>query len=162
MGPAKVSDAFTPLQKKLHWAVVGLLLLQFFVFDGMGKPFDHSVKAGVPVYSKTVYGHILIGISIFVLAAWRLALRYSAGVPEAPASEPEIAKLASKAGHLAFYVLLFALPVGGMGAWFLQSRTLGEIHEIGTNLLLFLAIAHVGAVLVHQFWWKTGLFQRMT
>lgn len=162
MSMVKISAAYTPLQKALHWAVVGLLLLQFFVFDGMGKPFDASLKAGVPVYATTVYFHILIGATIFALAAWRLGLRARFGAPAAPEAEPEMFRLAAKAAHLAFYVLLLGLPIGGLGAWFLQSETLGELHEIGTNLLLLIAIAHVGAVLVHQFVWKTGLIRRMT
>ncbi len=162
MMPVKISAAYTPLQKALHWAVVGLLLLQFFVFDAMGRPFNESVKAHVPVYSTTVYFHILIGATIFALAAWRLGLRLQHGAPAAPEAEPEIFRTASKLAHLGFYVLLLGLPIGGMGAWFLQSGTLGELHEIGTNLLLVLAIVHVGAVLVHQFVWKTGLIGRMT
>ena len=162
MSLVKIADTYSPLQKQLHWAVVGLLILQFFVFDGMGKPFNASMKAGAPVYSTTVYVHILIGLAIFTLAAWRLSLRLRLGAPAAPDAEPEMFRLASKVAHVAFYVLLLGLPIGGLGAWFLRVGTLGEMHEIGTNLLLLLAIVHVGGVAVHQFVWKTGLLQRMT
>lgn len=162
MARPELSPAFTPLQKRLHWVVAALLALQFFVFDGMGLPFRKTVEAGAPVYSPTVYAHMAIGLAVFALAAWRLLLRARNGAPEAPASEPAIFRLASKAVHAGFYVLLLALPVGGLAAWFLPSRELGELHEVGTNLLLLLAAIHVGAVVVHQFWWKTGLLRRMT
>ncbi len=162
MSMVKISAAYTPLQKALHWVVVGLLLLQYFVFDGMGRPLKDSIDAGTPVYTTTVYVHILIGATIFALAAWRLGLRARFGAPAAPEAEPEMFRVAAKAAHLAFYVLLLGLPIGGMAAWFLQSGTLAEMHEIGTKLLLLLALVHVAAVLVHQFVWKTGLIQRMT
>ena len=161
MASTDPGPAFTTLQKRLHWTVVGLLLLQFYVFDHLGRPFRRLIETGAGDYNFTVVAHIAIGTTVLVLAAWRLGLRVLHTAPPPPAAEPELAKRASKWAHAALYLLLFALPLLGLGAWFLPSRTLGELHEIGSNLLLILSFAHVGAVAVHQFWWQTGLLRRM-
>jgi cytochrome b561 len=156
------AQAFTLTQKRLHWAVVLLLLLQYLFFDEMGRPFRRVIEGNPPVYSITVIAHIAIGVTVLLLAAWRLTLRRRNGVPNPPDNEPDFATTVSKVVHVTFYVLLFSLPIIGLGAWFLQIGLLGEIHQIGTTVLMWLAFAHVGAVLVHQFWWKTRILSRMT
>ena len=35
-------------------------------------------------------------------------------------------------------------------------------HATGTTVLLWLVIAHVLAVVVHQVWWRTDILRRMT
>ncbi|MBF9056795.1 hypothetical protein HKCCA1065_09330 [Rhodobacterales bacterium HKCCA1065] len=35
------------------------------------------------------------------------------------------------------------------------------MHEVLKSLLMLLVLVHVGAVLVHQFVWKTNIMQRM-
>lgn len=159
--PAHPAASFSGTQKALHWAVVILLLLQYLVFDGMGRPFDRMIETGIADYSGTALIHMTIGISVLALALWRLSLRRSHGVPPPPAGEPDWApKLASITTAL-IYLLLIALPLGGLTAWFAQSETVAELHEMGTNILMALILLHVGAVLMHQFVWKTGLLKRM-
>lgn len=152
--------AFSPMQKRLHWIVVALLVLQYFVFDGMGRPFRQLMETG-PSYSLTVIAHIAIGLTVLVLALWRLELRLMVGAPQPPETEPELARLASKVVHGGIYLLLIALPLSGMVAWFFRIGGAGEAHEIGTNILMALVAVHVGAALVHHFWWRTDVLKRM-
>ena len=63
--------------------------------------------------------------------------------------------------HGLLYVLLIGLPVIGLVAWFGKLGAAAEAHEIGTTVLMWLALLHVAAVVVHQFWWKTNLLRRM-
>ncbi|WP_157973689.1 cytochrome b [Tropicimonas sp. IMCC34043] len=161
MAPSQGTELYSPLQKWLHWAVVGLLLLQYLFFDGMGRPFHRLMETGTPSYTPTVVIHITIGVAVLVLAAWRLALRVNHGAPPPPESEPEFAKVAAKWTHVGLYVMLFALPLVGGAAWFKPSATLADLHAVGTNVLLGLAGLHVAGALVHQFWWRTGLLGRM-
>lgn len=161
-GSKPAPAAFSSTQKALHWAVVALLLLQYLFFDGMGRPFNQKIETGVAVYSLTPLAHIVIGVSVLILALWRLSLRMSHGVPPEPAEEPHWAKTAAKITHALIYVMLIGLPIGGMIAWFSNSETVAGMHEAGTNILLALIFLHIGAVLVHQFVWKTGLLRRMT
>ena len=50
----------------------------------------------------------------------------------------------------------------GALAWGLASEFMGDLHEALRAALLFLIVAHVGAVILHQAVWKTGLLARMT
>jgi cytochrome b561 len=162
MASSDPAETYTPMQKRLHWAVVALLLAQYLAFDGMGRPFHQLMDSGAGVYSTTVVAHIAIGLTVFVLAAWRVLLRVRAGAPPPPEDEPAPAKLAAKAVHVAIYALLLALPLSGAAAWFFQVGAAGGLHELGTTVLMWLVFVHVLAALVHQFWWKTNLIRRMT
>ncbi|WP_138467247.1 cytochrome b [Poseidonocella sp. HB161398] len=157
----KQAERFTVTQKALHWAVVVLLAAQYFLFDGMGRPFHQLMETGTASYSAVPVLHIAIGILVLALAAWRLVLRLSHGSPAEPEAEPALARLASKIAHAAIYVLLFVLPLTGLAAWFGQIGPAAGLHETLTNLLMALVILHVAAALVHQFWWKTDVLARM-
>ncbi|NVO27482.1 cytochrome b [Donghicola sp. C2-DW-16] len=152
--------AYSPMQKRLHWAVVILLALQYLFFDGMGRPF-HQLMEGQDAWTTTVVIHLAIGVLVLLAALWRLSLRRSHGVPEEPEGTPARAKLASKAVHYGIYALLVILPISGSVAWFGKIGTPAQVHEILTNVLLALVGIHVLAALVHQFVWKDNLLLRM-
>ncbi|HEV7286534.1 MAG TPA: cytochrome b/b6 domain-containing protein [Kaistia sp.] len=62
--------------------------------------------------------------------------------------------------HIAFYVLLVAVPVTGILAyWFIPS--LGDVHELGKPAFIVLIALHAAAALWHQFWLRDGLLLRM-
>jgi cytochrome b561 len=155
------SLSYSTWQKRLHWIIVVLVGLQYVVFDGIGHAFRLSLERGALQYTAGVIGHLVAGVLIFLLMIWRLLLRLERPVPPPPPAEPALARRASAAVHLAFYALLILLPPTGAAAWFLGSRTIGEIHDIGQTVLMYLVGLHVAAALVHQFWWKTGLLSRM-
>ncbi|RAI02364.1 cytochrome B [Acuticoccus sediminis] len=156
-------EGYTPLQKILHWAVVLLLIAQYLVLeDGMGPALRDTIQTGTPVLTTMPLLHMGVGILILILALVRIALRAMVGAPPPPAHEPPIFKTAAGAVHVLFYVLLIGLPLGGLAAYFIPSGLFGEVHEVATNVLLALAGLHVVAVVVHQFWWKSRLMQRMT
>lgn len=153
-------STYSPMQKRLHWAVVILLALQYLFFDGMGRPF-HQLMDGLPAWNTTVVLHLVIGVLILLAAIWRLALRRSHGVPAEPEGTPDHAKLAAKAVHIGIYAVLIILPISGSVAWFGKIGAPAEVHEILTNVLLALVGIHVLAALVHQFVWKDNLLLRM-
>lgn len=160
-GQTSPATNYSTAQKALHWVVVVLLLLQYFVFDGMGRPFRDMMQTGFPVWTTTSIAHLAIGLTVLVLAIGRIALRLRHGAPAAPAAEPELFRKLSKIAHGAIYGLLLLLPVSGMVAWFGQQRNAAETHEIFTSALMVLVVVHVVGVAVHQFYWKTGLMRRM-
>ncbi|WP_172327206.1 cytochrome b [Mangrovicoccus sp. HB161399] len=157
----KEAPSFSNMQKALHWAVVVLLAAQYFLFDGMGRPFHQLMDTGTATYTLTPAMHLGIGVLTLALAAWRIALRLTHGTPPEPAEEPDLAKLGSKIAHAAIYALLFILPLTGLVAWFGQAGFAAEIHELLTNALMALVVLHVAAALVHHFWWKTDVLLRM-
>jgi cytochrome b561 len=99
-------------------------------------------------------------------------------------------RLAAQATHIAFYVLMFAVPLSG---WAMSSTSSSgvptlwfglfevpplpgldgspemhdlhegaeEAHELLGNLLILLLILHVGAALKHHFWNRDDVLRRM-
>lgn len=158
-----ISTGYTKPQIVLHWVTVALVLAQFLFHDGIADAFDKGLEAGAGAMTLTLPAamHLGGGMIILGLTIYRLFLRTSDGTPPPPEGEPGWAALASKGAHLAFYGLLFLLPVTGAVAWAQRSEAAGNAHEVLRALLFFLILAHVGAVLMHQFVWKTGLIRRM-
>jgi cytochrome b561 len=161
-GTAAGPDGYSRSQKLLHWTIALLVGAQYLAFDGIGRAFNAGLREGSFAYPVGAVGHILAGSLILGLMAWRLALRLRRGAPPAPDEEPRLAKLAAHVVHWAFYGLLVAMPLSGLAAWFLPSREIGGLHDLGQTLLLWLIGLHVAAVAVHQLWWRTGLIARMT
>lgn len=155
-------SSFQPAQKWLHWLTAGCIVVQYAMFDGMGRPFGQGVEAGAMPYTFVTISHIVLGTAVLVFATLRLILRWRHGVPPHPAAEPVIATIAAKVAHAGLYALIFALPVSGLLAWFLPSERLAQLHALGTTVLIWLVIAHVLAVVVHQTCWRTDILRRIT
>lgn len=154
-------SGYSRLQIVLHWAVVVLVALQYLLHDGIADAYDTALETGVYSMGVPVLGHAADGALILLLACWRLILRHDRGVPPSPASEPAAFARLSRLAHLGFYLLLILLPVTGALAWGGRMEAAGDAHEVLRALLLVLILAHVGAVVVHQFVWKTGVMARM-
>ncbi len=156
------AGAYAPVQKRLHWIVVLLLLVQYLLLDGMNHPFDEGMETGEMPYTLLSVSHMAVGVGVLLTAAWRVGLRASKGAPPAPDEEPAWVRKLSAVVHWSLYAVLFALPVTGLVGWFAGVEEVAEVHAVMTNVLLALAAVHVLGVLVHQFWWRTNLLRRMT
>lgn len=152
---------YSRLQIRLHWTVVGLVTLMFVMHDGIANAFDAGMDSGMLQISPPVIGHFVGGALILFLTMWRFQIRNEQGVPPASDGEPALFARLSKIAHLAFYVILFLLPMTGAVAWGNASAQASFAHEILRAVLFFLIIGHVGAVLIHQIIWKTGVITRM-
>ena len=91
----------------------------------------------------------------------RLVVRMRHGAPAVPAGHSGLIELAVTWGHRALYLLLFALPIAGLVAWFGGVKIAGEAHEIMVNITLALIAGHISAALFHQFYLKDNLLRRM-
>ena len=108
-----------------------------------------------------------IGITLFALAAIRMAWRTANPVPAWPEDMKNHEKALARTVHFAFYGLLFAIPLSG---WALGSAkdeplrffgldlprivlgsedTLEDIHETLFNILVGLAVLHVAGAGKH-------------
>jgi cytochrome b561 len=159
--PQSKPQGYSRQQIILHWVVALLVVLQFVLHEGIADAYDVAEETGVYAMSAPVIGHIIGGALILLLACWRLILRNDRGTPPPPEGEPEVFRKAGHAAHLALYGLLIALPVTGALAWGGQMEAAGEAHEVLKTLLMLLVLAHIGAVVMHQLVWKTGLLKRM-
>lgn len=152
---------YSRLQIRLHWITVLLVALQYVLHDGIASAYDDALETGTYALSAPVIGHATGGLVILGLVIWRLMLRRERGVPAPVSGEPAIFQTISHWAHRAFYALLILLPVSGVMAWGGRMEGAGDAHEVLRALLMVLILAHVGAVVVHQVVWKTGLITRM-
>lgn len=157
--PARYSAA----QIVLHWAVVALIVVQLLTGDLMAQYFRALMRAGAerPEMGNAVW-HAVSGALILVLMSARLALRLTHGAPPPKADSPGWDKVLSKLNHWLFYVVLIAMPLVGLGAYLIPSRTLANLHESTVPVLLALVALHILGALYHQFILKDGLIRRMT
>ena len=152
---------YSARQIRLHWLVTALIVLQFVLHEPIAEAWDGIENGASPAFNWLILSHVYGGVLVLIFALWRLALRRTRGVPDAPAGEPEILRRAAHLGHMALYGLMIAMPLSGMAAWFGGIDLAAEVHEVLRVVLLALVAVHVAAALWHQFWLKDGLLLRM-
>lgn len=151
-------------QKAIHWLMALLIFLNLILTEKI-EAWDHAMDAGnvTPEIEAGANIHAYMGIAILALGLLRLILRVRHGAPAAPAGEPPLFQLAAKLGHAAFYVLFFAMPITGMMKYFGGVDIAGFLHAEPMKIVLWLVIvAHIVAIPIHHFVWKTDVATRMT
>lgn len=153
---------YSRTQILLHWAVALLVLFNLIFSDAMSELWDQIEETGPTPTTTGAWAHIIAGSAVLAFVAWRLVLRFTRGVPHAPAGTNRLLKLAGDAGHIVLYALMIALPVTGLLAFFGGFEDLGEVHaEVLKSALWALIALHVLAALYHHFFLKDGLLNRM-
>lgn len=149
-------------QRLVHWLTLALFLASFFSHEAM-KDAWRVVRQGATDFTPDigVRVHVIVGIVILFLGVVRIVLRITQGAPAQPAGQARLITVAAAIVHGLLYLVILALPLSGMGAWFGMITDLGEVHEILFNLGLALLAAHVGAALYHQFFLKDNIMARM-
>jgi cytochrome b561 len=156
---------FSVTQRILHWSVALLVFFNLLFPDGISN-WRHATRDGGTASASEISGaniHAYVGIAILALAAVRLILRITQGVPPETSREPWPFKIAARIAHFALYFLLFAMPLTGIAAYYLGFESLGSLHADVLKVVLWCLIgAHVAGALVHQFYWRTNVLRRMT
>jgi len=173
MSPSE--NRFTPLQRALHWIMAICIVAMLFIGVGM-------VSTIRPDYLTLVSVHKPLGVVILVLALVRLAVRLLRGAPPLPESMPQPMKLAAHLSHLAFYLLMIALPILGWGMLSAADYPVvvagirlpsiaphsNDLHTLLWNAHRFLAlcffaliVVHAAAALFHALLRRDGVFQSM-
>ena len=167
---------FSPGQRVLHWLMAICIIAMLFIGVGMASTIT-------PIHLALISLHKPLGIAILVLALIRLVLRLRHGAPALPADLPEPMKLAAHLSHLAFYLLMIAMPLIGwgmlsaagypivlVGSWHLPAIL---PHSDGLHALLWdahfylafaffaLILLHVAAALFHALVRRDGVFDTM-
>lgn len=165
-----------PLTQSLHW----IIALAVIVAYAIGLVREELPKGDFRAWLLGLHmsiGMLVIGLTV-VRIAWRLATPAPAEVPMAPP-----VRLAAKAGHLALYVALLALPAVGLLAAWIKGRNVvlfdlvplpsplavdkpfGErlegIHELAGHATMILAGLHAAAAIGHQWILRDGTLGRM-
>ena len=142
----------------LHWAVVGLVAFQFATGGGMSNAFDNGLTAGNTGGTAIVHG--LLGSLLLLAMLARAWTRRQYGAPPPPETEPEVLQKISRGNHMAFYVVLIAMPIAGILAVLTGSEIVGTIHAWTSKLLLLLIAAHLAGAIWHMFK-EDGVVSRM-
>ncbi len=168
---------YTKTAKGLHW----LMAVLFFGMLGLG-----FYMQGLPLSPdklKLYSWHKWVGVTVFLLALFRIAWRVTHQPPALPSSMPRLMQIAAHAGHHMLYMLMFLIPLSGwlmssakgfQTVWFgilpipdliEKNKLLGDllqtVHVSLNYLFIAVLIGHIGAALKHHFIDKDDILTRM-
>ena len=164
------------LSKSFHW-VVALLIIGLLIVGNIMTDMDRGDTR------STVYGiHKAAGILVLGLAIARLCWRII-NVEPTHANIARWQKIASHAVHWTLYALMMLMPLSG---WAMSSagghpvsffglftlpplvatnpelgKFMNETHELIGWAIVWLLAAHIGAALLHHFYYKDNILKRM-
>jgi len=152
---------YSLLQIVLHWTIAALVIFQLLVNEDVQDAFkDRSDNE--PIDGETgALLHIVVGLTIFTLAAFRLVLRFWRGVPEAHSTNPWLINFFGHAAHVLLYTFLFLMPLTGAIAWFTGLELSAELHELGRLVLIPLIALHALGALAEHFVFRTNSLTRI-
>jgi cytochrome b561 len=153
---------YNGVQIGLHWTVATLVLFQLLFGDSMTTYVDATAQ-GRPLSqfgSIMASAHYWVGFSILLLVFIRLGVRTIYGVPHVGKSTPAWMATASRATHIAFYILLLAVPVSGLLAFYTWSW-MGDVHAYAKPVFIVLIGIHAAAALFHHFILRDATLRNM-
>jgi cytochrome b561 len=150
-------SGYSGLQIGLHWANAILIPLAWFSSDGAEEAWE-AIEDGAT--APSFVPHVAFGMAILALVVLRLIVRLRRGVPEAPGIPGSLQVRVADWGHRLIYLLMIAVPLGGMSIWF-GGMDNGDIHGFFANVLMIVVLGHAVMSLYHHYVLKDGLIRRM-
>ena len=99
--------AYDPGLRALHW------LMAVLIFVALPLGVWASLLPRGQMRSEVLFFHKSIGVTVLGLIALRIVWRLIAGAPEYVEPLGRLTHAAARAGHLALYALMIAMPVSG-------------------------------------------------
>lgn len=152
----KTTTGYSGLQIALHWLVAILILVAWLSGEGAEEAMEVVEDGGTIGFVP----HVAFGLSILALVVVRILVRLSRGAPAAPGAPGSLSVLAADWGHRLIYLLMIAVPLGGVSVFFL-GLDVGEVHGLAANVLMLVVLGHALMALYHQYVLKDGLLRRM-
>lgn len=152
----KTASGYSGVQIALHWIVALLILAAWLSGEGAEEAMEAVEDGGATGFVP----HVAFGLAILALVVVRVLIRLSRGAPAAPGAPGSLSVLAADWGHRLLYLLMIAVPLGGVAVFFL-GLDLGDVHGLAANLLMLVALGHALMALYHQYVLKDGLLRRM-
>ncbi|MGI9245960.1 MAG: cytochrome b [Steroidobacteraceae bacterium] len=172
------AEAYGSLARFLHWSIVLLLILQWFLAERAHDLPDDSAE------QATMMGwHISLGMTVLLLALVRIGWKVANGGHPSALGQVAWQRKAAAAGHGLLYLLILLQPLSG---WLMTSaggypvglfgwfdfpalgaenhdlhESLEDVHEFLFNALVVVAAVHVAAALYHHFLLKDDTLRRM-
>jgi cytochrome b561 len=163
MTVADEPTGYSATQIVLHWAIAALIVLQLLLGEDIKPAYRAFSRATEPaagdIFNANI--HVYVGLTVLVLAVWRLAIRLQRGVPAAPAEESVALKRIATATHLVLYLFIFGMPITGALAWYFSLGAMGDIHELAKPVIIVVVSLHAAAALWQHFYVKSGVLIRM-
>jgi len=174
---AEPRNRYSPVSLALHWIIALAILAQVLLITA------HENTEGA-LSGQFVMLHKSLGITILVLTLARIGWRLAHPAIPLPAEMPRWEKLAARATHVLFYVILIAMPMTGWLASSAAGREIAwfglfdwpllpvgggretagrfmEVHEVVMKGLYVLIALHVLGALKHQFINRDNVLHRM-
>jgi cytochrome b561 len=168
---------YTAVAQIFHWIIAALIVTQFaLAWTAEDLPLGIHKLA---LYAR----HKSFGMTILMLAVLRLLWRLKNPPPPLPDGMTPVERVLARATHIAFYVLLFVMPLTG---WMMSSAknysvswfglftwpnligknehafdVLRSTHDLLSDALFAIAVLHILAALKHHFWNKDDVLLRM-
>jgi cytochrome b561 len=152
---------YTRLQINIHWLVVAMVAVQLVTAENMTEMVD-AIEEGETVSSTvTLLGnfHFWLGLAILAAMLVRLGVRVFSGAPTYVGAMP-LKEMAATAMHWALYLVLLAVPVSGLVAYY-GLADVGDVHALSKPILIVLVALHALAALYNQYVRKDGTLTRM-
>src|SRR4051812_9732526 len=99
------AQRFTPTQRRLHWVMALLVAAAYLLIEQRGL-----FSRGSAGRTFMMQGHFWTGLTIFVLALWRLGVRRRDGAPPVTPALDRWNALAAGSLHVALYLFLLVQP----------------------------------------------------
>lgn len=177
MPSPNVPTRYSAVAQSFHWIIAALIVTQFVLGYRAGDLPNGGHKLALLDWHKS------FGMTILMLAVLRLLWRLNNPPPALPDHMTPLERMLARGTHVAFYLLLFAMPATGWlmssaksysVSWFRlftwpnligKNETAFEIlrstHHLLSDALLAIAVLHILAALKHHFWNKDGVLLRM-
>lgn len=173
------SARYSPGQRRLHWLIAVLVALAYLFIEQRGL-----FERGTAARAAMVQSHFWIGITVLLLALWRLGLRARAAIPPITPALSTWQAAPAKLLHLALYAFLIVQPLLGLATAWTDGKAvllpftdialpallaadeslahrLEDLHgSIGT-IFYWVIGAHVLAALYHHFLRRDDTLKRM-
>ncbi|HEV2514205.1 MAG TPA: cytochrome b/b6 domain-containing protein [Devosia sp.] len=145
----------------LHWTIAALVVVQLLVNEDIQDAFKDRTD-GEPFEGETgALVHITVGLTILGLAALRLIIRFTRGVPEPHDTNPVVVNWLGHGAHVLLYAFLLAMPLTGAIAWFTGIELSAELHELGRLILIPLILLHALGALAEHYVFRTNSLARI-
>ncbi len=175
--PPRQVPVYDPGLRTLHWLMAAL------IFVALPLGVWASLLPRGETRSVILFVHKSIGVTVLGLVALRVVWRLIAGAPEYVEPLGRLTQTAARAGHLALYALMIAMPVSGYltstaggneVSWFglfSLPRLVGKdkfldeaaswAHLVFAWVIAFVLAAHLGAVVWHAVIKRDAVLTRM-
>lgn len=141
---------YTPLQRRLHWLVLVLLLVQYGLqlpmISAMTAIEDHQTLTFTQFLVATV--HTWGGGCIAAIMCWRWQLRRRT-VPLAAGRLSVLRARWVRIHHVTLYAMVIVMALSGACHYYLGWAFAARWHELGKWLLLALIGVHIAGALSH-------------